>query len=66
LVLDEPKENDDQFEVDGITYLVDKGLSAMTGKIKLDYVDSRWSKGFAITSEKPVGGASGCGSSCSC
>jgi len=66
LVLDEPKDNDEKFDIDGITYLLDRDLSAQTGQIKVDFVDSGYSKGFAITSEKPIGGASSCGSGCSC
>lgn len=67
LVLDEPKDNDDKYDVDGITYLLDKDLSAQTGEIRVDFIDSGYSKGFSITSEKPIGGGGGsCGSGCSC
>jgi iron-sulfur cluster assembly protein len=66
LVLDEPKDNDEKYDVDGVTYLLDKDLIVQTGEIKVDFVDSGYSKGFSITSEKPVGGDSACGSGCSC
>jgi len=65
LVVDEAKESDHKYEVDGVTYLVDKDLSSETGEIRLDYVDMGGQKGFTLRSQNPVGGG-GCGSGCSC
>jgi len=67
LVLDEPKDDDESFEVDGLTYLINKELSTQSGDVKVDYVDNGWQQGFSVTSANPVGGgASACGSGCSC
>jgi Fe-S cluster assembly iron-binding protein IscA len=66
LVLDEPKENDDKYEFEGVTYLVDKDLGDLSGEIKVDFIDNGYAKGFSISSDKPVGGGGGCGSGCSC
>jgi len=67
LVLDEPKENDETYEIEGLTYLIDKDLAAQGGKIKVDYIDNGWQQGFSLSSEKPLGGGGmSCGSSCSC
>lgn len=65
LVLDEPKDNDDTYEFDGLTYLIDKELSDMSGDVKVDFVDNGWQKGFSIVSAKPLGDGGGCGDSCS-
>ncbi len=65
MVLDEPKETDDQTEFDGVTYLIDKNLSAMSGGVKVDYVDQGYARGFVLTSNNDLGGG-GCGSGCSC
>ncbi len=72
MVLDEPKDEDDKYEVDGLTYLIDKNLSKMSGKVTVDFVDNGWQQGFTVNSEFPVGGGAscstdGCGDSgCSC
>ena len=66
LVLDEPKDDDESFEVDGYTYLISKDLSDKSGDIKVDFVDNGWQQGFNITSSKPMNSAgSSCGTSCS-
>lgn len=68
LVLDEPKDNDESYDVDGLTYLIDKDLQDRSGGIKVDFVDSGWQQGFTLSSEKPLFSSEGatCGSSCSC
>ena len=68
MVLDEPKDNDDKFEVDGLTYLIDKELSVQSGDVKVDFVDNGWQQGFVLSAVNTLGGGSGsCGStSCSC
>jgi Fe-S cluster assembly iron-binding protein IscA len=66
LVLDEPKDDDERVEADGLTFLINKDLASQSGEVKVDFVDTGWQQGFTVTSEKPVGGgASACGS-CSC
>ena len=66
LVLDEPKDNDEKFEVDGLTYLIDKDLGVQSGAVKVDYVDNGWQAGFVLSAANPLGGGGSCGSSCSC
>lgn len=67
LVLDEPKDNDDKYEVDGLTYLIDKELSTQSGDVKVDFVDNGWQQGFVLSTATPLGGGGSCGStSCSC
>lgn len=69
LVLDEAKENDLSYEVDGLTYLIDKELSLQSGEVKIDFVDNGYQQGFMLSSANPVAGQGGgcsCGGSCSC
>lgn len=71
LGLDDKKKSDRVFEEDGVTFLVDDGMFASTGAIKVDFVTASSgcgcgnSGGFSVTSEKPLrrGGCSS--SSCS-
>ena len=62
LALDEPKENDEKYEQDGLTFLVDNNLLDTCGTIKVDFIDSGMRSGFSISSEKPLGGNGGCSS----
>lgn len=66
MVLDEPKENDDVFEINGFTMLIDKELHSTTKDITVDYVTYGMGSGFRVTSEIPVNTGGGCSPSCSC
>jgi Fe-S cluster assembly iron-binding protein IscA len=68
MVLDEPKETDDVYKVNGFTMLVDKGLHEKTKDITVDYVSYGMGSGFRVVSEVAVssGGGGGCSPSCSC
>ncbi|MFA6498664.1 MAG: IscA/HesB family protein [Desulfurivibrionaceae bacterium] len=71
LGLDAKKDSDKVFEEDGITFLVDGGMFATTGAIKVDFVKStsgcgcNGGGGFAVSSEKKLGGGGCGGGSCS-
>lgn len=60
MALDEPEQNDEQFEKDGIRFVVDKELLETAKPIKVDFLETDNGSGFYITS-----GMSGCGT-CSC
>lgn len=62
MVLDEPKDTDEVFTINGFTVVMDKGLKAQTKDVTVDYGVMGCGAGFRITSENPVGG----GGSCSC
>jgi len=49
LALDEPKETDEVFEINDVTFLVDKALKKYVKAIKVDYNDAGWRPGFSIT-----------------
>lgn len=64
MALDEPKEDDEIMDENGITYLINKQLFEQVKSINVDYVESAMGSGFSISSGLNPGGA--CGSSCSC
>ncbi len=68
MVLDEPKESDDVYKINGFTLLIDKDLHSQTKDITVDFVSYGMGSGFRLTSEVPVAGAgAGCSSgSCKC
>jgi iron-sulfur cluster assembly protein len=69
LSIDEAKDNDDTFIYDGISFVVDKGLTVTCGAIKVDFIEKRdrgcgcGDSGFTVTSDKPLPRSGG---SCSC
>jgi iron-sulfur cluster assembly protein len=64
MALDEPKEDDEVKENNGITYMINKQLFEQVKPISVDFVESAMGSGFAINSGLKRDG--GCGSSCSC
>ncbi len=61
LALDEVRDDDDTFELDGFSFVVDKELLAEAKPIHIDLTPM----GFDLTSSlKLEGGGCGCGSSC--
>lgn len=70
LGLDEKKAEDQVFEQDGLTFLVEGSIFAATGAITVDFVKASsgcgcsGGGGFSVTPEKPLAGG-GCGGSCS-
>ncbi|RLB59382.1 MAG: hypothetical protein DRI34_01935 [Deltaproteobacteria bacterium] len=68
MVLDEPKDTDEKFEMEGVTFLVEKGLLEQSGGITIDLPSGYPGYGFSIKPVKPLwddSGSSGCGD-CSC
>jgi Fe-S cluster assembly iron-binding protein IscA len=65
LALDESKQTDDVYDIDGITYLIDKALGEQTKEVKVDFVNYNGRSGFSVSSAISLGGGS-CGTSCSC
>lgn len=62
LALDEPKDSDDLFEVEGYSFIVDKELLAEAKPLALDFACS----GFSVNSSLKLEGGGGCGGGCSC
>ena len=65
MAVDEPRDNDQEFDDRGIKFVVEKSLYERAKPIKVDYVNSEMGSGFDITSNLPVQ-PSACCSSCSC
>ena len=59
MALDEPKDNDEVYEVEGYKYLIDKDFLAKAQPVKVDFVNY----GFKFDCAIEFGGGS-CGSSC--
>ncbi len=57
MALDEPKDSDDNFEVKGLKFVVDKEFMGQAENIKIDFTGM----GFALDSNLDLGGG-GCGS----
>ena len=63
MALDEPKDTDDVYDIDGFTYVVDKEFIKVAQPVKVDFIDY----GFRLTSSIKFDSAcSGCGSDSSC
>ena len=60
MALDEPKDNDSVFDVEGVQYLVDNDLLEKATPIKVDFLQI----GFKIDSNLNFGSSSESGSGC--
>lgn len=60
LVLDEPLENDEVFDKQGITFLVDKELYGKAKPIEIDFAGTGPGGGFKITSSLKQEGTCSC------
>jgi Fe-S cluster assembly iron-binding protein IscA len=63
MVLDEPKETDEVFNINGFTMVMDKELIGQTKDVTIDYGMYGCGSGFRLTPEIPIAGGGG---SCSC
>jgi iron-sulfur cluster assembly protein len=68
MALDEPKEDDQVFEMNDLTYMINKELFEQVKPISVDFVETPMGSGFSIQSNLNAAGGCGssCGSSCSC
>lgn len=60
MALDEPEENDERLEKDGLSFVINKQLLEDIKPVKVDFVETDRGSGFYISSNM-----SGCGT-CSC
>jgi iron-sulfur cluster assembly protein len=63
MALDEPQDNDQTFEEDGLTFLIDKDLLERVKPVKVEFVETERGSGYSVSSNLPAGAA--CGTSCS-
>ena len=52
--LDAPQANDETFERNGITYLIDKDLLSRVESVHVDFKDHGYSPGFSMTLGRPL------------
>jgi Fe-S cluster assembly iron-binding protein IscA len=64
MALDEPKEGDETFKKDGLTFIINKEVLELAKPIAVDFVSTQHGSGFRLTSSLDTG--SSCGKSCSC
>jgi Fe-S cluster assembly iron-binding protein IscA len=64
MALDEPKENDEVFDKNGLKFLINKELLDSAKPINVEFVETPRGSGFSVTSGL-TNKDSGCGS-CSC
>jgi len=63
MALDGPKEDDETFNDNGITYVINSQLLEQVKPVNVDYIDTPMGAGFKISSSLASGGS--CGTSCS-
>jgi len=63
MALDEPKDSDDVFDIDGFKYIVDKEFMQKATPIKVDFSEMGFKLDCAINFESEC---SGCGSTSTC
>jgi len=65
LVLDEPKENDEKLDLEGVSFVVEKELLSQSGGISIDVVKGYFGEELKVTAKKPTWQSdSDCGSCC--
>jgi Fe-S cluster assembly iron-binding protein IscA len=54
LSIDHIREDDLVTEIDGLVFVIDPQIYRLVGDVTISYVDDHGSKGFVVTSRKPV------------
>jgi len=66
LALDEPKDSDKVFDIEGFQYIVDKDFIEKVQPIKVDFVDIGFRLSCAVDFSAGGSACSGCGSAGTC
>lgn len=64
--LDAALPSDQQYELEGVTYLINQSLDEKLGEVHLDYLADAIKPGFDITATGGLPGSEACGVGCSC
>lgn len=59
MALDEPKEGDEVFEDDGLTYIVNRQLLDRVKPIRIEYIEGPGKPGFLVSGALPGAGTPG-------
>ncbi|MBE0585359.1 MAG: IscA/HesB family protein [Desulfofustis sp.] len=63
LSLDEAKPQDESFQIDDLTFVIEKSLLEQCGSISIEYIEAGSRSGFTISSANPLPmGGGGCSS----
>jgi Fe-S cluster assembly iron-binding protein IscA len=54
LALDEPAENDEVFEEDGLTYIIDKRLFDRVKPLRIEFIEDAEGTGFEVVHNDPA------------
>jgi hypothetical protein len=65
MALDEPRDTDELFDIDGFQFLINKDFMVKAQPIKVDFLGMGFKLDCALEFS-PAGGCSGCGSDSSC
>jgi iron-sulfur cluster assembly protein len=63
MALDEPRDGDEQFQQQGITFVMTKDLFEQVKPVYVDFIETEKGSGFQVTSSLDAGDCCG---SCSC
>ena len=66
LALDEPTDNDEVFDLDGLTVVVEKQLHASAEPIVIDMTEMGFTISSSLKMPEGGGGCSSCGGGCAC
>ena len=66
IALDEPRENDQTFEIDGFTYIIDKELLEKAQPVTVDFKIFGFQIDSQLVLEPAEGGCSACSTSSGC
>ncbi len=66
MALDEPKDTDQVYEIDGFKYLIDKDFLEKAKPIKVDFLEYGFKLSSSLQFQAMGSGCSGCSSSGSC
>ena len=64
MVLDEPRDDDEVFKENGLTFMINRELFELVKPMTIDYIVTKQGTGFKVSSN--LDSESSCGRSCSC
>lgn len=65
MALDESNESDETFNINGLTFMIEKELYEMVKPVKVDFIETPRGAGYIIESNlKAADGCGGCAGSC--
>jgi Fe-S cluster assembly iron-binding protein IscA len=66
MAMDEPKESDATYDIDGFQYIIDNDLQKQAAPVKVDFTGTGFKIESAMKFEKSSTSCSGCGTTSEC